>query len=116
MDNYISKQSVFDIIKNTKHFYADPLSYKYVVNLLKELPNITQVTPIGHWIIHEHAEEFLGRVVDNYECSECHDWYLNKTNYCPSCGAKMVEETMREYIERRFDEIHYKGVEPFEGR
>ena len=45
----------------------------------------------GHWIVHEHAEEFYGRGVDNYECDNCGDWYLNKTNFCPNCGCRMIE-------------------------
>ena len=63
MDNYISRQSVFDIIKNTKHFYADPLSYKYVVNLLKELPNITQD---GDLISRQEVDNYIVKLLDGY--------------------------------------------------
>lgn len=27
-----------------------------------------------------------------WKCSECGDDYLEATDYCPSCGAKMTEE------------------------
>jgi len=43
---------------------------------------------VGRWIKHRHAEIVDGVLV-NYECSYCHDWIKEKSNYCPNCGAKM---------------------------
>ncbi len=28
----------------------------------------------------------------DWECSECHEWTDNDSNYCPNCGAKMYVE------------------------
>lgn len=40
----------------------------------------------GHWIaVDSDGEE--------YKCSECGDKEYYTCNYCPNCGAKMVEET-----------------------
>ena len=38
----------------------------------------------GHWI--EDYDEWGG-----YRCSECNEFNADKGNYCPNCGAKMVE-------------------------
>ena len=43
----------------------------------------------GEWIEHKRAEEYDGLMQSNFECSQCHDWLRERTNYCPNCGAKM---------------------------
>ena len=89
MDRLISEQAVIDAIKEwTSYIFTTPTGD--LLRLIKAIPSAEPKT--GYWIVHEHAEEFLGRVVDNYECDKCHDWYLNKTNFCPNCGARMVGE------------------------
>lgn len=45
----------------------------------------------GKWIEHEWAEEVEGLFISNYECSECHMWERNESDYCPNCGTKMDE-------------------------
>lgn len=47
----------------------------------------------GFWVEHAWAEEYEGRLISNYECSECHEWFRDKSNYCPYCGAKMNEDS-----------------------
>ena len=46
----------------------------------------------GHWIEHEWADIEEEHLISNYECTLCHTWVKNKTNYCPDCGAKMEGE------------------------
>ena len=46
--------------------------------------------PSGKWI--EHNGRGLDWEFTKYECGLCHEWTEYATNYCPSCGAKMVEE------------------------
>lgn len=45
------------------------------------------IDPVKHgkWIEHEWAEEYDGRLISNYECSECKSWERERTNYCPNC-------------------------------
>ena len=83
---------------------------------VQEEISVKQEPKTGHWIVHEHAEEFYGRVVDNYECNNCGDWYLNKTNFCPNCGCNMSENPTGSkdviwYSKRNYSEI---VVEPQE--
>lgn len=43
----------------------------------------------SEWIEHKWAEEDNGLLISNYECSKCHNWKREKTEYCPECGVKM---------------------------
>lgn len=44
----------------------------------------------GHWIEHPH-EAGPNWEYSSYECSECHIWEDNDSDYCPNCGADMRE-------------------------
>jgi len=41
----------------------------------------------GHWISHYDEDAKEGW----YECDRCHTERAFNTNFCPDCGAKMVE-------------------------
>lgn len=41
-----------------------------------------------HWIEHPH-ENGENWEYSMYECSDCHKWFDDDSNYCPSYGAKM---------------------------
>lgn len=43
----------------------------------------------GEWIEHKYAEEVDGCMISNYECSLCHSWKREATDFCPCCGADM---------------------------
>ena len=46
--------------------------------------------PKGHWIEGSDTD-IMGEKVYWYTCSNCNEDRGQKTNYCPNCGAKMVE-------------------------
>lgn len=46
----------------------------------------------GEWIEHKWAEECDGLLISNYECTNCHSWERNNTDFCPNCGAIMKGE------------------------
>jgi hypothetical protein len=51
------------------------------------LPPVTPQPKTGHWIIClTNADTF-----HHCECSECSSWAGEVTDYCPHCGARMVE-------------------------
>lgn len=56
---------------------------------MKEPCDDTIHQKIGQWIKHEHNG--IGYI----ECSECLYWSLEadllRNNYCPNCGASMIE-------------------------
>lgn len=43
----------------------------------------------GYWIRHEYADIVEGYYVPNYECSECHSWKEDDSDFCPDCGTDM---------------------------
>ena len=59
-----------------------------VLYAINEVPSVNPQKPkIGHWILTDD---------DLVYCSECEDSYYQRPidaswNYCPNCGAKMVE-------------------------
>lgn len=59
------------------------------VQALSELPSAERT---GYWIEHEWAEEVDGVLVSNYECSSCHSWKREASDFCPHCGVRMVKE------------------------
>lgn len=55
-----------------------------------ELPSVNSQPKTGHWIEHPHEAGPCWEY-SRYECSECHEWAEDDSDYCPSCGAKMQE-------------------------
>lgn len=53
--------------------------------------NKTDENKTSHWIEHPH-ESGENWEYSMYECSDCHEWFDNDSNYCPNCGAKMEQE------------------------
>ena len=58
--------------------------------LLKGIKLLKQEPKTGHWIEHPH-EAGENWEYSKYECSECHVWTEDDSDFCPDCGAKMVE-------------------------
>ncbi len=46
---------------------------------------------VGKWIEHPH-EAGPNWEYSMYECSKCHGWVEDDSDYCPDCGAKMESE------------------------
>ena len=57
------------------------------LNVMDEVHTL-DVKPVVHggWI------EEKGFTVDTWECDQCHEAQTKKSNFCPSCGAKMESE------------------------
>lgn len=60
-----------------------------VLELLKEPVMNTDPARHGHWIRHDYADIVDGCYVPNYECSVCHTWKQDDSDYCPDCGANL---------------------------
>lgn len=63
---------------------------------IKELPSVTPQPKTGHWITEIKSDLRGDMWPTNPKCSECGgEPYFSKTiysyNFCPYCGAKMVE-------------------------
>lgn len=98
MPRYIDVEKADDVIQTELGVY-DTTDLK---EMLKCFPT-EDVVPVvhAHWVNHmrkeflyDHGSDYK-LVHDGYTCSNC-DCYLDmfKTNYCPSCGAKMDEDEL----------------------
>lgn len=99
--DYVSRQAVLNLIE---HYNSDSLGsvffgYDNGVKFADEVNKLPSVTPqkyVGHWIPagYYHA----GAYDDIYyvTCSCCREDSLEEGDYCPNCGAKMLEPQERE--------------------
>lgn len=68
--------------------------YEIQANNIKALPSVTPRPKTGYWIEHPH-EAGQNWEYSRYECSECHVWSNDDSDYCPNCGTKMIEPQER---------------------
>lgn len=91
-EDAISRQAVLNVI-NSNCIYENEynLTAKHIKDAVKQLPPVTQEPKIGHWIVYaELTGEWEG--TKKYACDKCGEKVgVFKSNYCPNCGAKMVE-------------------------
>ena len=102
MSDLISRQAAIDLIADYD------LSMGQVVNRIYALPPVTPQPKTGYWIDDNENEIDAQYGRHLYKCSECDEyanafvggtedwWDLEKPNYCPNCGAKMVESEDKE--------------------
>ena len=65
-------------------------AYYEIKNMIKTMPSVTQKSKTGHWIETEYH---------HWRCSVCREKGMSewdnihnvRTNFCPNCGARMVE-------------------------
>ena len=83
-EDAISRQTVLDITWEEPS-YTDPLNVLTEIrDKIKDLPSVNPQKS-GKWI--EHG--FLGDIW--FECDQCSSDSDSSYNYCPNCGAKMIE-------------------------
>lgn len=85
MDEYIKRKTVIDLITRR---YENPEICTQEINGIPA----ADVAPVvhGRWI---HDGRRVESGIDWCHCSECgkSDNFCSRTNYCPKCGAKMME-------------------------
>lgn len=64
---------------------------KMLIDKIDNAPTIIPKHKQGKWIEHEWAEKIGEILVSNYECTECHEWMREVSDFCPNCGAEMME-------------------------
>ena len=90
----IYKQAVINEITEYGSKGAIYISVAELKRRIEHLPPAPQQT--GQWIVHENADIIDGYYVSKYECSCCHTWKDDDSNFCPDCGIKMCGAVMKE--------------------
>lgn len=91
-DDLISRQAALDafgLSEKTRKYGGDYSGYDTMMlyeiqQTLEDLPSVTSKQRPGAWVYDSFCGGF-------YQCSVCGYDQGRKTNYCPKCGAKMVE-------------------------
>lgn len=85
IDKEIDEEIKSPLSDNHKFFFCAGM--RYVVRLVKRLPTVDHVKH-GHWEFYSGEECYI-------ICSECRkEYYCDKQempNYCPNCGARMIQ-------------------------
>jgi hypothetical protein len=94
MDKMITREEALEILKynsNVIHQTTTGITdTKEVEALDMAIKALEQEPKTGHWIEHSH-EWGDNWEYSMYECSCCHNWAHEDTDYCPNCGAEMEE-------------------------
>lgn len=83
----ISRQAVIDLMmqKWGENFSGDD-AMQECIDAIRDMPSVTPQEPkTGHWNDIPKYKNIA------WQCSECGRFTTMKHNYCPNCGAKMVE-------------------------
>lgn len=64
---------------------------KFLTNLMDVLEKQMQEPKTGHWIMTNDYLTTAYGSIDYVKCSCCGEDSLEEGEYCPHCGAKMVE-------------------------
>lgn len=93
------KRNVLKWMPKDQSDYMDsaiPPLENLTVSMVMEIDDAPTVDAVpvrhAHWIRHEYADIVDGYLVPEFECSECHSWKKDDSDYCPDCGAKMDGE------------------------
>ena len=76
------RKDVLDL-PNCYNGFSDTYDKAIIIDLVDEQPTV-KAEPIKHW-------KWLTNIHRRTVCSECGFRPETKTDYCPSCGAKMDE-------------------------
>ena len=89
----ISRAEVLRLMKDNWHTHNGDWAMQESMDDIRALPSATPQEPkTGHWIAKPH-------VYGVTYCSECDfELKIDNTNYCPNCGAKMVEPQESEKV------------------
>lgn len=82
LTDLIPRAAALDVLVTSPNFHT-------TLTRIEELPAVNAAPVVhGRWIFHD---DDIMPWVSCSECGVCTD-SMNKTTYCPNCGAKNVEE------------------------
>lgn len=84
-EDAISRQAVLEVIRKC---HCEEWVKANIGAPIEVLSPVAPQPKTGHWIEHPY-EAGENWEYSRYECSECHVWEDDDSNYCPNCGTKM---------------------------
>lgn len=81
----ISRQAAIDAL-----YHVDEYNGRSI-EAIRDLPPVTPQPKTGHWIEGKYRDDDIRYNDSSYKCDKCGRIVDFKENYCPNCGAKMVE-------------------------
>ena len=99
-EDCISRQAVETLVDELTRAISDERCGisrgRSTATIMRDIRHLSSVIPaekIGHWIMHEEIDGY-GKVI-SWHCDKCYKDNGFTTDYkwdfCPNCGAKMVE-------------------------
>ena len=97
-EDAISRQATVERLCKVAEFMNEKrngLGSPYVMAALfiqdnkEEFPSVTPKQRTGHWIKDDITERSKGAY--KHKCDRCGAYHRTMYDYCPSCGAKMIE-------------------------
>ena len=86
--NCLHKEACAAWIRHGEILYSD---FEYSVD---NCPYYCEKVKCGQWVPMYKVDWIYGKEwLTDYICTECGQLHKKKANYCPNCGAKMMEET-----------------------
>lgn len=79
----ISRQAVLNLAKFDGRDGLGSIIHAFDV---EQLPSVTPAEKVGRWIDHQEDRWIYAK------CSECETVHDARTNYCPNCGSRMMQE------------------------
>ena len=93
-DNAVNRQAVDTLVDELARAISDERccmsrgrSTATIMQDILDLPSVRPQEQTGHW----DCKEIPNTTMTAYWCSQCHIGSSEPYDYCPNCGAKMVE-------------------------
>lgn len=94
-EDCISRQAAIEAILKRPAWHNSDGSYYHSDEIRKavnELPPVTSQPKTGRWIKGKYRYDDIRYNDSSYKCNKCGRIVDFKENYCPNCGARMVEQ------------------------
>ena len=93
-EDCISRQAVIDALSHmcSEDEHGITVSRANVNSMLRVLPPVTPQPKTAHWIHFANSDDCSG-------CGWSTGKYISPSDYCPKCGARMIEPTESEEVD-----------------
>lgn len=86
MNDPIERQDAIDAVLDA--IYYDEYWREQVERAISALPSAQPERNTGEWVGEYIGDEYCASYL--FKCSECKQYFQEKYNFCPKCGARMV--------------------------